>query len=128
MIGPSASDIIAMRWRVRVVLRTLAVVLLIGAVAWASIRLPEFRHILKMATTTGMYMKPRFFELSWFAVPVVMAGSAIVLAGLGQFALRLLVPVPKPNCPGCGYDLSEPSGERCPECGLPLARRANDAR
>ncbi len=124
MIGPSATDIIAMRWRVRVFLRTLAIILLIGALAWAAIRIPEFRQIQKFAAS-GMYMEPRYFELSWFAIPIVMVGSSIALVTLGQFGLRWLVPVPRPRCPGCGYDLSEPTGDKCPECGLPLARRAN---
>lgn len=115
-----------MRWRVRVFLRTLAIILLIGALAWAAIRIPEFRQIQKSAAS-GMYLEPRFFELSWFAIPVVMAGAAAALVLLGQFALPLLVPVPKPNCPGCGYDLSNPTGDHCPECGLRLgAPRAND--
>lgn len=130
MIGPSANEIIAMRWRVRVILRTLALFLLIGALAWAAIRVPEFRQVQKFAAT-GMHMKPRYFEPSWFAIPIVLAGGSAALALIGQSGLRLLVPVPKPNCPGCGYDLREPSGEKCPECGLvigaPSARlRAKD--
>ncbi|MFI4915516.1 MAG: hypothetical protein ACIAS6_03280 [Phycisphaerales bacterium JB060] len=119
MIGPSANDIIAMRWRVRVVLRVLALVLLISALAWAAIRVPEFRRLQRMSATR-IHLTPRFFELSWFAIPVLMAGSAAALALLGQFGLRLLVPVPKPNCPGCGYDLRKPTSDRCPECGLAI--------
>lgn len=117
MIGPSANEIIALRWRVRVFLRTLALVLVIGAAGWALVRLPEFRQHLTMAGY-GWNQSPRTFQPGWFGVPIVLAGSAIALVLIGQFGVRLLVPLPKPNCPGCGYDLREPSGEKCPECGL----------
>lgn len=123
---PTAADIVALRWRVTVVLRLLAVLLAICALAWAAIRIPEFRQIQKFSAS-GMSMKPRYFELSWFAIPIVMFGSSIALVVVGQFAMRFLVPVPKPKCPGCGYDLSEPTSDRCPECGLHIGTpRAND--
>jgi hypothetical protein len=125
MIGPSATDIIALRWRVRVVLRVLAMLLMLTAIGLAAARVPEFRYELWFHGA-GSSSAPRVFGIDWFLPPIVMAGTAVALALVGQFAMRLLVPVPKPNCPGCGYDLSHPTSDRCPECGLPLARRAND--
>jgi len=48
--------------------------------------------------------------------------AAGLLLGSGRLA-RLLAPMPRPECPGCGYATS-PESERCPECGLNLARAA----
>lgn len=132
MIGPSASEIIALRWRVRVVLRVLAVMLLIFALAWTFARMPEYAVQMTMNPERRYdrfetFYAPRFFSITWFGVPCIMSIAAVMTFLLAQFGLRLVVPaVPKPNCPGCGYDLREPSGDTCPECGLPLVRRAND--
>lgn len=49
----------------------------------------------------------------WLAVP-----SALAL--LHRRIARWIIQVPKPSCPGCGYDISEDAPARCPECGMRL--------
>ncbi|MFI4915518.1 MAG: hypothetical protein ACIAS6_03290 [Phycisphaerales bacterium JB060] len=127
MPAPSAREIIALRWRLRVALRVLAVLLMLAAIGLAAARVPEFRYELWFHGA-GSSSAPRFLGVDWFMPPIVLAGVAVALALLGEYGTRFFVPVPRPNCPGCGYDLRTPTSDRCPECGLPLARRANDSR
>ncbi|MEQ8843388.1 MAG: hypothetical protein RIB58_00930 [Phycisphaerales bacterium] len=126
MIGPSASDIIALRWKVRTGLRLVAVVLMLVALGWASMRYSDYRYAQGMfAAGMGRTVAP--LHPSFFGIPVLLGAMSLACALLGQFALRLIVSVPRPDCPGCGYDLSNPTSDRCPECGLRLiSRRAND--
>lgn len=127
MIGPTANEIIALRWKVRTGLRLLAIVLLLVALGWASMRYSDYRYAQSMfAAGMGRPVAP--LHPSFFGIPISLGAMSLALALIGQFALPLLVPVPKPNCPGCGYDLRNPTSDRCPECGLPLAQRANDSR
>jgi hypothetical protein len=124
MIGPSASDVIALRWRIRAGLRLATLALTIIALAWAALRLREFLQVRRFAGT-GFAPTPDPLALDWFALPIAIFAVAVFLALIAQFGIRMIVEVPKPNCPRCGYDLSEPSGDCCPECGLRLAQSAN---
>jgi hypothetical protein len=36
--------------------------------------------------------------------------------------VRWLAPLPKPECPQCGYTFQHLASSRCPECGLELTR------
>lgn len=117
MIGPTATDIIAMRWRVRIILRVSTLVLTVVALAWIALRLREFLQVRQVAAS-GFARSPHPLDFEWFAVPIVLVVVAIFVALVAQYGLAMIVEVPKPKCPGCGYDLSKPSGEKCPECGL----------
>lgn len=117
MIGPTATDIIAMRWRVRIILRISTLVLTVVALAWIALRLREFLQVRQVAAS-GFARSPHPLDFEWFAVPIVLVVVAIFVALVAQYGLAMIVEVPKPKCPGCGYDLSKPSGEKCPECGL----------
>ena len=119
MIGPTATDIIAMRWRVRIILRVSTLVLTVVALAWIALRLREFLQVRQVAAS-GFARSPHPLDFEWFAVPIVLVVVAIFVALVAQYGLAMIVEVPKPKCPGCGYDLSKPSGEKCPECGLTI--------
>jgi len=124
MIGPSATDIIAMRWRVRILLRLATLTLTIIALAWIALRLREFFEVRQMAGS-GFARSPNPLDFDWFAVPVAILAVAFVLALVAQFGLAMIVEVPRAKCPKCGYDLSKPASNTCPECGLQIT--PNDA-
>ena len=125
MPTPSAQEIIAMRWRVRIVLRLATLCSAIVALAWITLRLREFLQVRQIAAS-GFARSPHPLDFEWFAVPIVILIVALFLALVAQFGLAMIVEVPRPRCPKCGYDLSEPSGERCPECGIRISpARAN---
>ena len=117
MIGPSANEITAMRWRVQVVLRVLAVLMFLIALGMAIARVPEFRY-QSLFYGQGSRSTPRFLGVDWFLVPIVMVAGSLVIVLVSKLGMGLLVPLPRQGCPGCGYDLSEPASDRCPECGL----------
>ncbi|MEO1008641.1 MAG: hypothetical protein AAFX79_08745 [Planctomycetota bacterium] len=117
MPTPTAREIIAMRWRVRVALRGVAVLLLVAAMVIAALRIPTYNKEAAWAAA-GYARPPELTSWTWFGVPLAAAAMAVALLLLARFAIAVLVPVPKPGCPGCGYDLSNPTSERCPECGL----------
>lgn len=126
MIGPSADDILAMRWRVRIVLRMATLVLTIVALAWIALQLREFLEVRQVANA-GFRQMPHPLDFDWFAVPIVLLVVAVLLALVARFGLGMIVEVPRPRCPKCGYDLDKPTGDKCPECGLRLGHaRAND--
>jgi hypothetical protein len=126
VIGPSANDIIAARWRVRIVLRMATLLLTIVALAWIALQLREFLEVRQVASA-GFGQMPHPLDFEWFAIPVVLLIVAVVFALVARFGLAMIVDVPRPKCPKCGYDLDKPTSDKCPECGLRLgALRAND--
>ncbi len=46
--------------------------------------------------------------------------AALLLLAIQQYLVRWLVPMPRPECPQCGYDIANLTESRCPECGLQL--------
>ncbi len=51
---------------------------------------------------------------------LVQAGLGVYLLFGGRWIADLAIPSNRPYCPECGYDNSEATGKRCPECGVPL--------
>ena len=119
MPGPNADSIIKARWYLGIVLNAVASVLLVAAVVWAAVRIQPFRYHHRMAST-GFAPTADVFSLDYFAIPIATGAVALAMLLISRFGLRWIVAVPKPNCPGCGYDLSKPEGPRCPECGLQI--------
>lgn len=64
-------------------------------------------------------------DSAWWTAATAIGLAAGLLLGAGRLA-RLLAPMPRPECPGCGY-ATAPDSDRCPECGLNLARAAGTA-
>ncbi len=54
-----------------------------------------------------------------FAVsgPLIQFFFGVYLLFGGKWIANLAIPSNRPYCPECGYDLSENSGDTCPECG-----------
>jgi hypothetical protein len=50
-------------------------------------------------------------------------GAALLFAE--RPILRWLVPLPKVECPQCGYSLRQLTTTRCPECGFQFTARSN---
>lgn len=119
MIVPNANEVIAMRWRVRILLRLATLILTIIALAWIGLRLRDFLHVRQIASS-GFARSPHPLDFEWFAVPIAILAVALVLALVAQFGLAMIVEVPRLKCPKCGYDLSDLRGDRCPECGTRL--------
>lgn len=70
--------------------------------------------------------------LNWTRSDTAEMSTLLVIAGLILlFERRLiawLVPLPKNECPACGYSLEHITSEKCPECGIPLTTRWSDAK
>jgi len=120
MIGPTADEIVRMRWRVRVALRVLAALLLTTAVAWAVIRTPEFFRLLLYHGPSSS-ASPRVIQPQWYGLCIAMVLTAAAAELAARLGMGLLVPVPKGDCPRCGYELAD-AVDRCPECGLRVGR------
>lgn len=66
-----------------------------------------------------------FLDQPWL-IGNLFQGFFFVAAGvvLLVYARRIaiwIVPVPRPRCPGCQYDLKASAAAICPECGLDLS-------
>lgn len=70
--------------------------------------------------------------LNWARGDTAEMSPLLVLAGLILLFERRLVewlaPLPKHECPACGYSLEHITSEKCPECGIPLTTRWSDAK
>jgi hypothetical protein len=51
----------------------------------------------------------------WFGTATLLPGIALVVAE--RRLIRWLIPVPRRECPQCGYGLRQLTTRRCPECG-----------
>ena len=65
------------------------------------------------------------YEQPWMIVNLIQ-GALYLAAGIWMLvkARRIaawMVPIPKPSCPGCRYDLISSNARSCPECGLDLS-------
>ena len=61
----------------------------------------------------------------WYGLAIVV--FAIPLALGSRRLSRWLVPLPRHECPQCGYALRELTTTRCPECGIAIARESATA-
>ena len=52
--------------------------------------------------------------------------TAMCFAVLQTRLVYWIVPLPRPQCPQCGYDISKLAEPRCSECGLNLPREMVD--
>lgn len=66
------------------------------------------------------------FDLSYYGDQFRIAAMAIVpaicLLLTNRRLVKWVVPLPKLECPKCGYSLQELCEARCPECGLALPK------
>lgn len=117
-MSPNAHTVARARWAVRVALRLAALAALLMAV-WALYgEIGAFRRHLATQSGGG---PARWSDSLYFIVTTwrwLIIAALLLAADL--FALRLLVPLPRGGCPGCGYEVDESKQERCPECGLEL--------
>ncbi|MGI9012818.1 MAG: hypothetical protein ACR2GY_01045 [Phycisphaerales bacterium] len=65
-------------------------------------------------------------NLTYYAPRALTGGYCLILGLLmlcmTRFLVRKLIPLPKPECPDCGYRLDGLSAGRCPECGIAILR------
>ncbi len=66
------------------------------------------------------------FTMTFELTPVLV--FAVVLLVLERRLVAWLAPLPKNECPACGYSLAKITSEKCPECGLPLTTRWSDTK
>jgi hypothetical protein len=65
------------------------------------------------------------YEQPWMVMNLIQ-GVVYIFFGVWMLvkARRIaiwMVPIPRPRCPGCQYDLSSSNAGACPECGLDLS-------
>jgi hypothetical protein len=76
------------------------------------------------------------FQDQWvYYIGSLLTAAAQIAIGLyfflgGEWIVNMAIPSNRPYCVECGYDLSQTSGERCPECGraIPPAGRPDEPR
>ena len=56
----------------------------------------------------------------------ILSAFLLIIAGVylffgGRWIADKAIPGNRPYCYGCGYDLGNYVGERCPECGTPVS-------
>src|SRR5262245_64937859 len=61
----------------------------------------------------------------WALFWIVGIAPGIVLLVADRRIIRWLVPMPRRECPDCGYDIENLKSDRCPECGCPIAADAS---
>jgi hypothetical protein len=55
----------------------------------------------------------------WESLPSIALALALLL--FNRRLARWVFPMPRPECPECGYALPD-GADRCPECGLSLSK------
>lgn len=66
------------------------------------------------------------FTLTYECAPALAIALMLLLSE--RRLVAWLVPLPKDDCPACGYSLDQITTPKCPECGLPLTTRWSDAK
>lgn len=117
---PSVEDIIKRRHTVLIILRfaslTCLVLFPIPVVSWL---LEGFRDA-------------DLFDFYYYGVRIGVAVALVVCSAICRFCdrplARWIVPIPKPQCPTCGYPIKGLRRPMCPECGgvLPQAYAADE--
>ena len=110
------------RWRhlVRVLVRLVAAPLIIfGTILLALAMLRTGLSILEGGGFTVTYL------IYANLVPIIIVTTGILLVMFDRRLAKLIVPMPTPGCPGCGYWIGDREMQTCPECGLRLAEEAS---
>lgn len=65
-------------------------------------------------------------DTSWFAWGIAFFMPAVMLFLFDRRIVRWLIPIPRRECPECGYPLRglSASSLRCPECGTAIGDRS----
>ena len=121
---PDIEYVVRRRYAISIILRCCVIVLfLLGsfpllqmvlqfilAVLYNTFWVPTFRATLGNDDFL-LYIIP---ELCKYAIP------AVLILVFRLRIVRWIVPLPKPECPHCGYNIAKLAEPRCPECGLDL--------
>jgi hypothetical protein len=62
----------------------------------------------------------------WALFWIVGIAPGVALLVANRRIIRWLVPMPRRECPDCGYDIENLKSERCPECGCPIAAEGSE--
>ncbi len=87
------------------------VCIMLGFIGFSSIL-----GLIALASTTDLKLSQPPEYRAW----VVLLVSGVLLFLQAKGLARLSVPVPKLECPECGYPATHASITRCSECGSPV--------
>ena len=95
-----------------IVLRALSIILLVFGSIYLIYALAIAMLQGKLEMLTAIWDKGNDF--SW-GLGLALPGAAILV--WNRTIVRWLIPVPRQECPQCGYAIKELTTTRCPECG-----------
>jgi hypothetical protein len=126
----SAQQIMLRRHWALITLRTVSLVMIIFGgvhVLWgigASLGLNDLNVFRGLRSSLTIFWRDNWNPV-WFGMAVLLPGVA--LAVLDRRIVHWLIPVPRRECPQCGYGVRQLTGSRCPECGYELQSRQSQA-
>lgn len=121
---PDIEQVIRKRYLMNLIIRCV----IIGLLFWGAFPLIHLslQYLSEFAIlTTSLRSISRFPSFNDVFLGIVPQAGMYIMPGLILLVLRnrlvrWIVPIPKPECPRCGYGLAKLTTPRCPECGQTL--------
>lgn len=121
---PDIEYIMRRRYALSLILRCFVILLfLIGALPVVQVLVQGFMGLMYYLFSIQSYPS----SADWKNVPLYIlpetgkyALPALVMLMYRQRIVRWIAPMPKPECPHCGYNIAKLAEPRCPECGMEL--------
>jgi hypothetical protein len=105
----------------RLLLKAIGVFLFMQGIAHAITQLGWVLQILGVSLFGGFPGSWDWGLVGYLLGSVVQAILGLYLFFGGAWIADKAIPGNRPYCPECAYDLTRIAGDRCPECGTPLA-------
>ena len=123
---PDIEYVMKKRYLLNMIMRGVAFLLFSIAAMWALQLIAQLILIVGYGLFSS-WRNPGGLDLEDVMVVIIPAVITFVAPGamLLAYQERLvvwIVPLPRPECPHCGYNLKELATSRCPECGCDLPK------
>lgn len=115
---PSLHAVLKLRYAARILLRVLAVVLIVLAVARGLEQALSLLNQQVGLLSQGLGLDSSSITLAVVLSIVLEASSGLLLLWFEKPLIRWLLPLPRAVCPACDYRVPALDRGTCPECGL----------